>query len=538
MKNNFKRVFALLLAVVMCMTCTLPVFATTGGDVAEKKCPGADVRHTIENCTYEQIGEPVAPECGEKNGYTMFRCTVCAEPFMDNITHMDEPCEWEFVDENGERKDKETPATCTEDGEKYNKCLKHNTEVTAPIPAGHKFGDWKSDVPCKEGAVKTRTCEACGEVETKELEKGDHEWGTPVFPAIGEEGAPTCIAEGKATVTCKLCGESKDVVVLPMADAHDWINEKTISEATCGKPAIIEHTCKICGKTEQEAKGTASGAHNFVGGEKVEAKAATCTEAGHTAYTKCVVEGCTGKDGYEEIDALGHDFTGDPIDSKAPVCGDKGYEKYKCTRCDETKTEEIDALSEHDFEKMVVAPTCDKFGRVYYFCKNCGFDEHKDNEILPPLNHHLKGCEDPKCTETAKEGKPANVPCGMKVGTVTDPTCTTEGVTVYECKASEGCTHTIEVKTPATGHDYKNAVVVDATCQAEGTKQWKCDCGEFKKDEKGNVYTETLPVVPTAHVWSGWEVATDAVSCGDTVTEINYCKICPKYSEELGELRL
>ena len=40
MKHNFKRVFALLLAVVMCLTCTLPVFATNGETGA---CPEAGV---------------------------------------------------------------------------------------------------------------------------------------------------------------------------------------------------------------------------------------------------------------------------------------------------------------------------------------------------------------------------------------------------------------------------------------------------------------------------------------------------------------
>ena len=71
MKNNFKRVFALLIAVVMCVTCVLPVFAS--GEAAT--CPGAGEVHTKANCVEVEVEVKYCGRCDN----LLEECT-CSNP--------------------------------------------------------------------------------------------------------------------------------------------------------------------------------------------------------------------------------------------------------------------------------------------------------------------------------------------------------------------------------------------------------------------------------------------------------------------------
>ena len=86
-----------------------------------------------------------------------------------------------------------------------------------------------------------------------------------------------------------------------------------------------------------------------------------------------------------------------------------------------------------------------------------------------------------------------------------DPTCVDEGNNAYyKCDACGKCFKdavatqptTPEAETLApTGHDYK-ANVVAPKANALGYTQYKCDCGDLKKDEAGNIIKENF-TVPT-----------------------------------------
>ena len=107
----------------------------------------------------------------------------------------------------------------------------------------------------------------------------------------------------------------------------------------------------------------------------VEAKGATCTEAGHGAYYACDCheEALTDKG---EIAALGHDY--DAVVT-APTCTEAGYTTYTCGVCDDSYVgDEVEALG-HSYEAVVTAPTCEEAGYTTYTCA-CG-DTYTADEV-------------------------------------------------------------------------------------------------------------------------------------------------------------
>lgn len=118
---------------------------------------------------------------------------------------------------------------------------------------------------------------------------------------------------------------------------HTWNGGEVTKAATCGATGEKTFTCTVCGATKTEVI-LATGEHTTV---EVPEQAATCTEAGHTAGTKCSVCG-TIISGMDEIPALGHDWNEPTVVYAAN--GNKGTKTYTCKHdgCTETKTEDID----------------------------------------------------------------------------------------------------------------------------------------------------------------------------------------------------
>lgn len=118
---------------------------------------------------------------------------------------------------------------------------------------------------------------------------------------------------------------------------HTWNGGEVTKAATCGATGEKTFTCTVCGATKTEVI-PATDEHTTV---EVPEQAATCTEAGHTAGTKCSVCG-TIISGMDEIPALGHDWNEPTVVYAAN--GNKGTKTYTCKHdgCTETKTEDID----------------------------------------------------------------------------------------------------------------------------------------------------------------------------------------------------
>ena len=199
-------------------------------------------------------------------------------------------------------------------------------------------------------------------------------------------------------------------------DAEIWYTDKD------NKLQKIVHGKNICTKHE-------TGRQN-----------ATCTEDGWVKY-ECTYERDNNAaypehtdQWTETIDALGHDFTVKQSETPA-TCETAGTIVWKCSRCDETKTQTIPALN-HDYRDdwVVTTPaTCTTEGVETRYCHNNNSHFETRPTALNGNNHGSHG--------TYIVGKK-------------DATCTTDGYTgdTY----CNGCNQKIKDGTviPATGHHW------------------------------------------------------------------------------------
>lgn len=146
--------------------------------------------------------------------------------------------------------------------------IKYADEVWVCTSCGKIFTDAEGIVeydpdPCKDGHTividqgKAATCTTDGLTEGKhcsvcktvlvpqEVIPASHNWEENF--TIDKE--PSCTTEGRKSIHCKKCGETKDEQVIP-ATGHDFTEWETIEETSCTKEGITQRRCKICGFTE------------------------------------------------------------------------------------------------------------------------------------------------------------------------------------------------------------------------------------------------------------------------------------------------
>ena len=286
---------------------------------------------------------------------------------------------------------------------------------TALATITFEYGDYvKTSITV---TAKERNDAAAGDSKTIELENeiGEHVWDEGTITT-----APTCTATGIKTYTCTNCGATKTEEVEALG--HDW-DEGTVTTApTCTEKGVKTYACSRCDATKTEEI-DATG-HTPV---ELPAKAATCTETGLTAGSKCDVCGEI-LVAQEPTEALGHDWDEGTV-TTAPTCTEKGVKTYTCSRCDATKTEEIDALGHTPVELPAKAATCTETGLTAGSkCDVCG-------EIL-----------------VAQEPTEALGHDWDEGTTTTAPTCTATGVKTYTCSR---CDETKTEVIPALGHQFQ-----------------------------------------------------------------------------------
>ena len=146
--------------------------------------------------------------------------------------------------------------------------IKYADEAWVCTSCGKIFTDAEGIVeydpdPCKDGHTividqgKAATCTTDGLTEGKhcsvcktvlvpqEVIPASHNWEENF--TIDKE--PSCTTEGRKSIHCKKCGETKDEQVIP-ATGHDFTEWETIEETSCTKEGITQRRCKICGFTE------------------------------------------------------------------------------------------------------------------------------------------------------------------------------------------------------------------------------------------------------------------------------------------------
>lgn len=215
----------------------------------------------------------------------------------------------------------------------------------------------------------------------------------------------TCIRPGNIEYyTCTGCDKLLDKdgqeitedIEIP-ALGHDFTGEWTVTKpATCTESGVKARKCSRCKETEKEtipATGHTEAADAAV--------AATCTTAGKTAGSHCLVCNTIIK-AQEEIPATGHSF-GKWEKVKAPTCMGRGSVKRACDICGYIEIKDIAANghvwnTDYTVDKQ---PTCTETGSKSIHCRNCR--EVKDVKAIEALGHTLGDwiIDKPATVETA-----------------------------------------------------------------------------------------------------------------------------------------
>lgn len=388
-----------------------------------------------------------------------------------------------------------TQVTCTTDGKQRGTCKKCGMDVIETIPAtGHTVANdssWRvtKSATCTAEGTKSATCDTCGKTATKSIPATGHNEVVKTAAV-----AATCTTEGKTE--SKHCSRCKLVTVEAEKIeklAHTYTEWVVTTAATCQVAGLEKATCTVC-KTET-TRSVEKLDHTE---ETIAAVPATCTTAGSTAGTKCKVCGTVLK-ATTEVAALGHDFVLDKTLSVDPTCDTAGREAGKCSRCDATKDEIIDALGHT--EVILEGTPAD--------CINPGVKEGKqcsvcnrvlvDKEPTPALGHEL--VLDPNKSIAA--------------------TCTEKGYSYSKCSR---CDYVEEKETAPAEHTWGEwTETTAATCEAKGEQTRVCSiCNTIDTQDIPSLGGHVVATLP------GYE----ATCTVNGKTSGSYCEKCETIFEE------
>ena len=405
--------------------------------------------------TYGEAVITNAPTCTAK-GESKKTCTVCNYELVEEV---DMIAHTKVVIPGKD-------ATCTEAGytsvEYCSVCNNYLAEKEEIPALEHKFVkvEDKSYAPtCTEDGRIYKQCSrsGCSEVDVEVLTKLGHDLNT------FEGKATTCTEAGyKPYEKCKRC-DHNTYEVIPA------LNHTAGAAATC----TTAQTCTVCGKELVAAKG-----HTEV---VMKAEAPGCETTGKTEGKVCstcntvLVEQTV-------VDATGHDYVKNEVESKLPTCTEFGRNVSVCTKCNNEKIDSINPLG-HDTEAFEgKAATCTEAGyEPYVKCKKCDYNTYK---VIDKLGHTAGA--DATCTtaQTCTVCDKVLIKAyghDIEVYAAADATCTVNGITEGEyCKRCKTMLKE-QVVIPAPGHTNEKLAAIDPTCTKNGLKEgWKCSvCNEI-----------------------------------------------------------
>lgn len=153
----------------------------------------------------------------------------------------------------------------------------------------HRFGEWKLTVAatCTKDGVSRRICSICGAVEEKSVPATGHK-----FSAWTVTKAATCTESGISTRKCSVCGTEETMIVPSLGHSMTATAGKAATCTEAGNSAYW--TCSRCHKFFSDAAGKTEIAKDSwviaaLGHDEATraAVAATCYASGHEADTYC-----------------------------------------------------------------------------------------------------------------------------------------------------------------------------------------------------------------------------------------------------------
>ena len=399
----------------------------------------------------------------------------------------------------------------------------------------HTYGEKTIITPatCTTYGSYTKTCTTCGYVYKGQIPKTKHNYEWKVTTPA------TCNSTGVETKTCTKCGKTYGQRPIPATGEHNWETVETIP-ATCTSKEKQKQECTVCHTTRTTINENSHYAdHTWTEGDGT----VTCTKCGweHTHRwvedtSKTVPATCTSegsKTYYCTADYKDYDQEVHKCHSTKTVTLAKTAHHWingVCTECG--------ATHEHDWQEqtsLAKSPTCTEKGSKTYKCSKCG--ETKIEEI-PAIGHtwkiHQIATNKSECKCSVCEATKAH---DLKVVSKDPATCTKKGIIHYVCKDCGKKVRDNDPDAPALGHDWKNQNGTCSRCNAQHTHDWgewktttPADCtteGEEVRQCNTCGFEETRTLAKTDHQWGEWNITT-APSCTTEGEETRQCKNCQK----------
>ena len=520
--------------------------------------------------------------CAEPGNSAYWICSNCGKFFADEAGKTEiEENSWVISAAHTLIKTDAKAATCTEVGNSAywtcSTCGKYFSDEAGKneiakdswvIPAGHNLTktDAKAATCTEDGNNAYYTCSACGKIFKDAEGTQETTFKNEILAASGhtmtktDSKAATCTEDGNnAYYTCSACGKifkdadgktATTVEAEKIAATGHTMTKTEAKAATCTEDGNNEYyTCSACGKafkdadgktvTTVEAEKIAATGHTMT---KTEAKAATCTEDGNTAYWHCSVcnkyfsdeNGTTETTLPETVVKAHHTLT--KTDAKESTCTAEGNNAYyTCSVCgkvfkDEAGTQPTTVAAE-TLEKKAHTPVVD--AAVAATCEKAGLTEGSHCSVCNEVLVAQKVVDKIPHTLTKTEAKAA--------------TCTEDGNNeYYTCSAcskvfkdADGKIETTveDEKIAATGHTMTKTDAKAATCTEDGNiAYWHCSvCNKYFSDENGTNETTLPDTVVKAHHTMTKTDAKEPTCTAEGNNAYYTCSVCDKvFKDEAG----